>query len=76
MKSTARTTKERMMGVYLLIMLALVFLLPGCTHSEASQRVEVRVVEITLSDGTRCAVYDRHNRGGMSCDWGQAGNNH
>lgn len=38
------------------------------------QDTSAGVVEvIALSDGTRCAVYDGYNAGGIHCDWQRPG---
>lgn len=59
--------------------LAVVLILVGCNNQsenlpdgiiEASTPMyDGEVTEVTLKDGTRCAVLLGYNRGGISCDW-------
>lgn len=48
-----------------------VTLFSGCTVTteENKANLEDDVYEITLSDGTICAVYRGYRKGGIDCNW-------
>lgn len=57
----------------ILLLLSAVFLV-GCDNSHNAQELGWRfttdaVKEVTLKDGTNCAVYQGMHGGGISCNW-------
>ena len=63
----------------LIIILACSVTIAGCNESNGNaqkpKHTDVRgVYEITLKDGTRCALFDGYKAGGISCDWGNLSN--
>jgi len=61
-----------MKTIALLLSLLAVFI-AGCPRQDPELPKNVsyygNVRELTLKDGTRCAVYDEGRGGGISCDW-------
>ena len=53
--------------IKLMMLSVMIVVLSGCSREiPVSQR---SISNVVLEDGTRCVVFQRYYRGGISCDW-------